>query len=221
MIELKNVTFGYKKKENVLTNVSFKIKKGECWGILGHNGAGKTTLSYLIINLLSPKSGEIKNNSRNSDYLSEFGGFYSNLTVLQNFQFKKSLDKNHLDENIDSVIKKIGLSKYKNELASRLSQGLKKRLAIGLIIISDRDLIYLDEPTNGLDPEIQKFLKNYLLELRKKGKTILINSHDINFISDVSTNILILNHGEVVYNDQTNKSYIEEIYFEKVGVYSE
>ncbi|MBO0439396.1 ABC transporter ATP-binding protein [Candidatus Enterococcus ikei] len=221
MIELINVSFGYKRKEKVLSEINLKINQGECWGVLGHNGAGKTTLSYLIMKLLSPREGRIINNSDDYDYLPEFGGYYNHLTVLQNFEFKLSLSKSKTLVLLDDTLQKLGLWDIKNKLASRLSQGQKKRLAIGLIIISGKEFIYLDEPTNGLDPEMLIILKDYLVELMDKGKTIIINSHNIDFINDISTNVLILNRGKIVYKNTTAETVLETVYFDKVGVNSE
>lgn len=221
MIELLNVSFGYKKNEKILSEINMKINKGECWGILGHNGAGKTTLSYLIMKLLSPQCGKIINTFLDCDYLPEFGGFYNYLTVQQNFDFKLSISKSKVNYELEDILKKLGLFDIKNKLASRLSQGQKKRLAIGLIMISDKDFIYLDEPTNGLDPEMLRILKNYVKELRERGKTLVINSHDIGFISYTSTNVLILNQGNIVYENVTSETILEDVYFEKAGVYYE
>lgn len=221
MIELLDVNFAYKKNEEILSKINLKINQGECWGVLGHNGAGKTTLSYLIMKLLSPSVGSVTNNSTNCDYLPEFGGFYNYLTILQNLEFKMSLSPAASPVDLDNLLIKLGLFDFKNKLASKLSQGQKKRLAIGLIIISDKDFIYLDEPTNGLDPEMLVILKKYLLESRKRGKTIVINSHNIDFINDISTNILILNKGKIVYKNTTDEIVLEDVYFDKVGVFSE
>lgn len=221
MIELLDVNFAYKKNEEILSKINLKINQGECWGVLGHNGAGKTTLSYLIMKLLSPSAGRVTNNSTNCDYLPEFGGFYNYLTILQNFEFKMSLSPAASPVDLDNLLIKLGLFDFKNKLASKLSQGQKKRLAIGLIIISDKDFIYLDEPTNGLDPEMLVILKKYLLESRKRGKTIVINSHNIDFINDISTNILILNKGKIVYKNTTDEIVLEDVYFDKVGAFSE
>lgn len=221
MIELINVSFGYKGKEVVLSEINLEINQGECWGVLGHNGAGKTTLSYLIMKLLSPREGRIINNSDDYDYLPEFGGYYKHLTVLQNFEFKLSLSKSRSIAILDDTLKKLGLWDFKNKLASRLSQGQKKRLALGLIIVSAKELIYLDEPTNGLDPEMLIILKDYLMELIDKGKTIIINSHNIDFINDISTNVLILNRGKIVYKNTTAETALETVYFDKVGDDSE
>lgn len=171
--------------------------------------------------LLVPRSGTVVNYYDNYDYLPEFGGYYNNLTVLQNFKFKLSLNKDYSNEKYGKLIKTLGLSNLENKIANRLSQGQKKRLSIGLIMISDKKLIYLDEPTNGLDPEMLIILKELILEVVNSGTTVIINSHDLNFIADVSTNILILNKGKVVYNGLTENTVIEDTYFKKVGVDSE
>ena len=220
MIELLDVRFAYKKEE-ILSEINLKINQGECWGILGHNGAGKTTLSYLIMKLLSPNIGSVTNNSVDCDYLPEFGGYYNNLTVLQNFEFKISISSTKSLMDIEKVLIKLDLLDVKNKLANKLSQGQKKRLAIGLIIISDKELIYLDEPTNGLDPEMLMILKQYLQESVQRGKTVIINSHNIDFVKDIATNILILNKGKIVYKNMNDEANLEDVYFERVGVYSE
>lgn len=220
MIELSDVTFAYK-KEDILSEINLKINKGECLGVLGHNGAGKTTLSYLIMKLLSPNVGCVTNNSTDCDYLPEFGGYYNYLTVLQNFEFKVSISPTKPLMDIEEVLIKLDLFHLKNKLANKLSQGQKKRLAIGLIIISDKEFIYLDEPTNGLDPEMLVILKKYLQEFIQRGKTIVINSHNIDFVKDIATDILILNKGKIVYKNKNDETNLEDVYFERVGVFSE
>ena len=97
MLNLENINFGYQKKIPVLSNINWQIEDGECWGVLGHNGAGKTTLSYLVMGLISSENGVIHNTFDNYEYLPEFGGYYSYLTVSQNFMFKASLLKNRFN----------------------------------------------------------------------------------------------------------------------------
>lgn len=97
MLNLENINFCYKKTKSVLSNINWQIEGGECWGVLGHNGAGKTTLSYLVMGLISSENGGTHNTFDHNEYLPEFGGYYSYLTVSQNFMFKASLLKNRFN----------------------------------------------------------------------------------------------------------------------------
>ena len=219
MLNLENINFGYQKKIPVLSNINWQIEDGECWGVLGHNGAGKTTLSYLVMGLISSENGVIHNTFDNYEYLPEFGGYYSYLTVSQNFMFKASLLKMDLTEDtLNALLRKIGLHKYKSELANRLSQGLKKRVAIGLMLISEADLYYFDEPTNGLDPEMLIILKGIILDLNNQRKTVIINSHNLEFIQEVTSNVLIINEGRITFNGVIDNIDINKLYMEKAGV---
>ena len=214
MIELLDVNFAYKKNEEILSKINLKINQGECWGVLGHNGAGKTTLSYLIMKLLSPSAGRVTNNSTNCDYLPEFGGFYNYLTILQNLEFKMSLSPAASPVDLDNLLIKLGLFDFKNKLASKLSQGQKKRLAIGLIIISDKDFIYLDEPTNGLDPQGIRQIRDIIKVIASQGTTILLASHLLDEVEKVCSHVVVLRKGEMLYQGSVHDMIENNSFFE-------
>ena len=197
-IYAEDISFFYKKNYFVLEDINWKIEKGQCWGILGHNGAGKTTLSYLVLGLLKPSKGVVHNYIKKVEYLPEMGGFYERLTVRENILFKLELSG-------------------EKQKSKKLSQGLKKRVALAMLFLRESEAYYFDEPTNALDPEMKKKLRQLIIHLKEAGKIILINSHDLAFVEEICTNFLILNNGKVCFNEPNIGVNLEEIYLEKVG----
>ncbi|WP_322899939.1 ABC transporter ATP-binding protein [Enterococcus faecalis] len=171
MIRLDNISYGYTKKNNILNEISFTIKDGDCLAVLGHNGSGKTTLAYLIIGLLKQQTGNIYNQFSKIAYLPEHGGTYKNLSVINNLKFKAKLEGIAQDSYIiENYLQDFGLESSKHKLVLHLSQGLEKRLALAMFFLTNCQLLYLDEPTNTLDPEMIIKLKQRVNSLRESGK---------------------------------------------------
>lgn len=210
IIETSNLTKVYGKQKAV-DNLNLHIYKGKIYGLLGRNGAGKTTTMKMILDLISPSSGNVylwgkEISSNKSTILSNVGslieapGFYHNLTARENLEIFASLRK---IENKESSIKKclelVGLSYNDKKTFSQYSMGMKQRLAIALTIMHNPDLLILDEPTNGLDPigiyEMRKFIRN-LCEQEKK--TILISTHILSEIELLADDIGIIDQGKLI-----------------------
>ncbi|NSV36826.1 ABC transporter ATP-binding protein [Enterococcus faecalis] len=221
-IYAEDISFFYKKNYFVLEDINWKIEKGQCWGILGHNGAGKTTLSYLVLGLLKPSKGVVHNYIKKVEYLPEMGGFYERLTVRENILFKLELSgEKQKSKKLTQVLKEFGLIDYEFKRVDKLSQGLKKRVALAMLFLRESEAYYFDEPTNALDPEMKKKLRQLIIHLKEAGKIILINSHDLAFVEEICTNFLILNNGKVCFNEPNIGVNLEEIYLEKVGKHHE
>lgn len=225
-VSFNNVTKEFKNKA-VLKGVSFNIEAGDIYGLIGENGAGKTTLLKLIVNLLKPTSGniqvlgkEIKKDSY--DYLRNIGAlidepvFYKKLTLYENFKVHCEYLGFYDEEKLESVLKRVGLHNKKSKKIKELSFGEKQRLAIAYALITEPELLILDEPTNGLDPIAIVELREILLKLNREfNTTIIISSHAINELETLVNKVMFLKNGEIVEN-----GLLEEIK-EKCSVYIE
>lgn len=225
-VSFNNVTKEFKNKA-VLKGVSFNIEAGDIYGLIGENGAGKTTLLKLIVNLLKPTSGniqvlgkEIKKDSY--DYLRNIGAlidelvFYKKLTLYENFKVHCEYLGFYDEEKLESVLRRVGLHDKKSKKIKELSFGEKQRLAIAYALITEPELLILDEPTNGLDPIAIVELREILLKLNREfNTTIIISSHAINELETLVNKVMFLKNGEIVED-----GLLEEIK-EKCSVYVE
>lgn len=225
-VSFNNVTKEFKNK-TVLKGVSFNIEAGDIYGLIGENGAGKTTLLKLIVNLLKPTSGniqvlgkEIKKDSY--DYLRNIGAlidepvFYKKLTLYENFKVHCEYLGFYDEEKLESVLKRVGLHNKKDRKIKELSFGEKQRLAIAYALITEPELLILDEPANGLDPIAIVELREILLKLNREfNTTIIISSHAINELETLVNKVMFLKNGEIVED-----GLLEEVK-EKCSVYIE
>jgi len=206
IIETKNLTKQYGDQKSV-NSLNLHVKQGRIYGLLGRNGAGKTTTMKLLLNLITPSSGEIRIFGKNSKddankillrigSLIESPGFYPNLTGTENLKIFALLKGTPTRNAVQSALEIVGLPYHDKKLFSQYSLGMKQRLAIALAIMHDPELLILDEPINGLDPigiaEMRSFIRD-LCHLKKK--TILISSHILSEISLLADDIGIIDHG--------------------------
>lgn len=209
----------------VLKDISLNFEEGKIYSILGENGAGKSTLLKSIMNLVDYK-GEIKYRNkklsklkvseiaRNIGYVSQNPDDYiSKSTVYEEVKF--TLDNFNMfdDTKIDNVLEKLDLLSLKDKNPRDLSGGEKERLAIASILVMDTDIILLDEPTRGLDLNNRYKLMNILKELAKLNKTIIMITHDMDFASEISDNIILLMQGEIIDSGKYSKVLKEGIYY--------
>ena len=184
-------------------NFSLKIKTGERLGIFGPNGCGKTTLLKIISGIMSFEAGKILINEeylksdnpesrRATYYLGHSTGFYKSLTAAENLTFIANL-YNKKKTNVEIILEKIGLDKNEKKQIRFFSKGMLQRLKIGACIILDCKILLLDEPIAGLDGEGIKIFYNLYETWRNSNKTILIVSHDINWLKKNTDRVLELN----------------------------
>lgn len=172
-----------------VNNLSFQVKKSEIYGLLGPNGAGKTTMIKILVGILGDTSGEalvlgekISSGIQSSKigYMPQETGVYLNLTVEQNMEFYGRifhLKKDKMNERISELLKFVDLEKWRYEMVENLSGGMKHRVSLACTLIHEPELLFLDEPTVGVDPELRIIFWNYFNQLREKGVTILITTH--------------------------------------------
>lgn len=197
-----NKTYGNKK---VVNNISFEINKPGVFGLLGRNGAGKTTTIRMILGILSKDSGTIEWNGKkvtrehvNFGYLPEERGIYPKAKVIDQlvyFAELKGMKPSDAKEAIYYWAEKLEVTNYLNQPAEKLSKGNQQKIQFMTVLIHDPELIILDEPFSGLDPINAEIIRNVIIDLVKKGKYIILSSHQMNIIEEFCTEILILNEG--------------------------
>lgn len=206
MIRIKNLhkKFG---KNPVLTGLDLDIQNGGIFAILGPNGSGKTTLIKSVLGMVVPNSGEITVNEVNTknnwnyrldiNYLPQIANFPGNLKVSELITMIKDLREKECDEK--PLIELFGLEPFLDKKLSNLSGGTKQKVNIVICFMSDSPLIILDEPTTGLDPRALIHLKELILKEKKAGKTILITTHIMQFVEEVSDEIVYLLEGNIYF----------------------
>jgi len=212
MLCFEHVTFCYKAQIKVVDDVSIQVNKGQILGLLGHNGAGKTTTLRLILGLLRPQSGNIKVGGfdlRNATvprtlmaYMPETNGIYERLTGFQNLEFRAratGMEINQIKTKSEMWLDRLGILDRGNEKAGTWSKGLKQRLSLACALICQPSLLLLDEPTNGLDPESLSVVLDILQDVRERGTTIIMSSHDLNSVITICSHISILQKGQAIY----------------------
>ena len=221
MITAENVNVNFKKgflkgKVRALNNFSLNIRKGDIFALLGPNGAGKSTAMYCFLGLIRPNSGSIKLFGKDAEpgmeiynqiaYLPEEPHYHQYLTVFEAVKFYTSLyDKKISDKDICDVLEKLSLNDSMDLKISQCSKGMKQKAGIAVCILSKAELIFLDEPTRGLDPLIVKEFRDILLEMNRKGSTVVLNSHILSEVEMTCNYAAIMNKGKVVVQDELSK----------------
>lgn len=220
MIQIKDLqkSFG---SQVVINSISFEIQKGEIVGLLGPNGSGKTTLIRLMNGIIRPDGGSIMVNGLTpgeegdriramSGVLTEEAGLYEDMTGLENLQFFSSLHGlDPQDASIEDLLESFGLTPHRDKKVRGYSTGMKKRLSLARALLHRPSLLYLDEPTNGLDPEGIRFVLDSIVKLnRREGTTILISSHILYQLESVCDRYLFIENGVLI--EQGRKAELEE-----------
>jgi ABC-type multidrug transport system ATPase subunit len=213
MVVLDKVSYSYRPGETVVDSICLSIPKGTIHALLGHNGAGKTTILRLISGLLKPASGSIlidkKDTRRHSpldhglSYMPESVGVYERLTCQQNLWFRARASRMAGGEIVPKIqlwLSRLNLVDRSDQLASSLSSGLRRRLSLACALIAEPRLLLLDEPTLGVDAESLDLIEDTLADLRRKGTTIVLCSHDLHFVQEVSTTVSIVQHGDTLFS---------------------
>ncbi len=215
-IEVKNLSFSYKKDEPILKHLSFSIREGSYVSIVGHNGSGKSTLARLIIGLLAPSEGEIYiceelvTNKNIRQLRNKIGLVFQNpdnqfigATVEDDIAFgleNRQIPRQKMREIIEKYAKRVGMEDFLEKEPSRLSGGQKQRVAIAGALSLDPEIIILDEATSMLDPKGKSDIKWLIDEMRKSNPslTVLSITHDVEeaFLSD---EVIVLNKGEIAF----------------------
>lgn len=204
VLSLQNITKFYGKIQ-ALNNVSFSIPQGCVFGILGPNGSGKTTMLGIVMDVLKASSGSFTffDQPGSADLRKKVGtlletpNFYHYLTGEQNLAIASEI-KGFGKQNINTVLKKVGLFERKTSRFSTYSLGMKQRLAIASALLANPNVLVLDEPTNGLDPEGIVEIRELIKQLAAEGKTIIMASHLLDEVEKVCTHVAILKRGQLL-----------------------
>jgi len=227
LLELKEVQKDYRirrfgrviRTSNALNKLSFNVEKGQIFGFLGPNGAGKTTTIKCITGILKCDSGTISidgKNIENNDFenknkigfLPEQVGLYGNLTSMQTLKFYGgfyNITESTIEERGGKLLDLLGISKNSKKPVGEFSLGMKKRLALAVALLHKPEILILDEPTSGLDPRGVKALRTLLLDLNKKGLTIILSSHVLSEVQEMCTDVGIINNGNMIRQESISK----------------
>ena len=223
MLKLENVRKTYGSLVAV-DNLSFSVKNGEIFGLLGENGAGKTTTFRMIMGLLEPDKGKITLDGKKIDYkvtdkigfVTEEISLLTKLTVKEMIEYYgvlKGMDESNIDKKLDYWLEKFEITEYKNKKIKELSKGNQQKIQFISAVINDPKLLILDEPFTGLDPINVGLLKDAVKELQKKGCSIIFSSHQMEYIEDFCEQLIILVHGRAILNGSLDE--IKENYAKK------
>lgn len=201
-----------------VNNISFKVYKGEIYGFLGANGAGKTTTIRMLCGLLKPSEGNafvggISINEKPEKvkekigYMSQKFSLYTNLTVDENIEFYAGiygLKKEEIKINSEKIKEKIEIKEYEKILVSDLPAGIKQRVALACAIMHNPEIVFLDEPTAGVDPVLRKKFWEIIEELAASGKTVFVTTHYMDEVEHC-TKIALMNEGRIVAEGKPEK----------------
>jgi ABC-2 type transport system ATP-binding protein len=193
----------------VVDSVSFTIGQGEIFGMVGPNGAGKTTTIRMLMDIIKPDSGAIKIlgepiNEEVKDrigYLPEERGLYKKLTVSQSLSYLaslKNMKKRLARERAEELLKRVNMLPHKDKKTEELSHGMGQLIQFVATILHDPELVVFDEPFAALDPVNTQLLKELILELRSQGKSVILSTHMMNQVEELSDRILMINKGQAV-----------------------
>ena len=222
VLEVRNLTKLYRNGRGV-KDINFHINKGEVFGFLGPNGAGKTTVMKSIMGLNMFQSGEVKILGFNiktqlEKALEKVGAIietadaYEYMSAYNNLKIAARFYSGIKESDIDEILDLVDLKKFKNEKVFKFSLGMKQRLALALALISNPQLVILDEPTNGLDIEGTVKMRNLIIELAdKKHITFFISSHLVHEIELICSRVAIIDNGKLI-NDGEEIKKIKEKY---------
>lgn len=230
MITVKNLSFSYSQLP-FIENMNFQVRSGEIFGFLGPSGAGKSTLQKILIGMLPKYKGsvsinnnEIRNKS-NQFYESigvdfEFPSFYEKFTTLENLKFFGSLYDCKLIP-VEQLLEMVGLSQHANKKVAGFSKGMKSRLNFARSIIHQPKVLFLDEPTSGLDPSNSQVMKNIILDLKNKGVTIILTTHNMHDATELCDRVAFIVDGNIKAMDTPHNLIMSRRYNEVTYSYLE
>lgn len=240
MIQINELSKKYKSAENyAVKDLSLKVEDGEIYGLLGPNGAGKTTLISMLTSLLKPTSGSFTidglNFKENKNHLKQLIGIvpqeyalYPTLTAYENLQYFGSMygiKGQTLKKSIDEHLEIMGLSKFSNNKTVTFSGGMKRRVNLIAGILHQPKVLFLDEPTVGVDVQSKNVIIDHLKLLNKQGTTIVYTSHHLNEAEVFCTRVAIIDNGEIIIKgipselvkDQGDANNLEDVFLAQTG----
>lgn len=222
ILSIKNLNKIYGKKVHAVNNVTFEIKKGNVYGILGPNGSGKSTTLGIVLNVVNKTSGNFEwfgGNLETHDALKKVGAiierpnFYPYMTAEENLQLVCKI-KGIPYAKVEEKLTLVGLIERKDSKFRTFSLGMKQRLAIASALLNDPEILILDEPTNGLDPQGIRQIRDLIKLIAAQGTTILLASHLLDEVEKVCSHVVVLQKGVMLYEGTVHGMVANEGFFE-------
>jgi ABC-2 type transport system ATP-binding protein len=203
LLEVKNLVKYYKNVAAV-NGVSFDVERGVCFGLLGPNGAGKTTTIEVIEGVIAPTSGEIlyKGKPRAASFKDEVGIQFQTTSLLSLLTVRETLEAfqhlYHRTVAVDDLVKLCRLEQFQNQYNDRISGGQRQRFLLALALINKPELLILDEPSTGLDPQARSNLWDLVHQIKTEGKTIILTTHYMEEAQHLCDEIVIMDYGKII-----------------------
>ena len=234
-IEVNNLAKQFKNTLAV-NNISFKINKGTIIGLLGPNGCGKSTTIGMMLGLIKPTSGTVVINGQNIEnnrtsllekmnFISPYIELPKKLTVEENLKvYGRLYGVKNLEGKISEIMEKLNLTEFKKRKTGELSSGQKNRVSLAKALVNDPEILFLDEPTASLDPDVGDNIRTFIEDFAsKKGATILLASHNMNEVERLCHEVMMMKNGEIIdrgkISDLINKhgrKNLEEVFLKIV-----
>ncbi|AZA58109.1 ABC transporter ATP-binding protein [Chryseobacterium shandongense] len=220
ILSVKNLTKKFKRI--VVNNISFDVEKGNVYGLLGPNGSGKSTTFGMLLSTINPTSGDwywFGKKGTDPDTLKKIGAiieqpnFYPYLSAETNLKIVAEI-KGTPYHRIDEALQTVGLLERKKDTFKTFSLGMKQRLAIASAMLNNPEVMILDEPTNGLDPEGIIQIREIISNIAKQGITIIIASHLLDEIEKICSHVIVLKEGNSIYSGRVDEMTANNGYFE-------
>lgn len=224
ILKIENLNKIFNKRIHAVNNVSFTIKKGNVYGILGPNGSGKSTTLGIVLNVVNKSSGSFQwfNNMPVNVALKKVGAiierpnFYPYLTAKENLELVCRI-KEIPFEKVEEKLTLVGLIERKNDKFKSFSLGMKQRMAIASALLNDPEILILDEPTNGLDPQGIRQIRDLIKLIASQGTTILLASHLLDEVEKVCSHVVVLQKGKIKYQGSVENMIAQEGFFELIA----
>ena len=213
ILKVKGLTKKYK-NITALDNLNLEIKKGATFGLLGPNGSGKTTTLGMLLDVINPTSGDFiwfekgKSNKERKRIGAILEGphFYENMSAYKNLKITAKIKSVPYTE-IDRVLKDVNLYERKDDKFKTYSLGMKQRLAIASALLGNPEVLILDEPTNGLDPQGIADIRELIIKIAQSGKTIILASHLLDEVQKICNEFIILRKGKLIYQGEVDSQF--------------
>ncbi|MBQ4531557.1 MAG: ATP-binding cassette domain-containing protein [Lachnospiraceae bacterium] len=206
-LEVRNIRKSFGEKE-VLHGISFEVESGNALGLLGRNGAGKTTTMRILMDVFKSNNGEILLDGKPFEpakqkigYMPEERGLYPKRIVQEQMVYLaklRGMSKAEAVKSSEKWLKKLEIEEYANRKLETLSKGNQQKVQLAATLVSEPDIIILDEPFSGLDPVNSQILKDVVNEMIQEGRLVIFSSHQMSYVEEFCENIVVINHGDVV-----------------------
>ncbi len=238
-LSIEDLDFNYKGSSKMLfSQLNLQVQAGESFGLFGPNGAGKTTLIYCMTGLLSFQKGSIsifgnevtpRNKSGNKlfGFIPQDFSFYQELSPVENLEFFgawSGLHRRQIKKRTIELLEVLGLSEVRHQPVQKFSGGMKRRVNLAIGVIHDPPILFLDEPTVGVDVQTRHAIVDYLKELNKKGTTLIYTSHQLNEAEVLCDKIALIDEGRIIAHDwlsnllqEHKKDGLEELFINLTG----